>query len=73
VKSEIIHIDSHDRKISLSERGAVERAAGDGGETAEGDEAKPAKKKSSRASARLGDVMGDLSRKLKDKSEAQES
>ncbi len=75
VKAEIIHVDSHDRKISLSERGAVERAAGDGGEGGEGREAAAptSKKKASRASARLGDVMGDLSRKLKDKSEAQDT
>jgi small subunit ribosomal protein S1 len=59
VKAEIIHIDSHDRKISLSERGAVERSAGD----IEG-----YMQNQSDASARLGDVMGDLSRKLKSKS-----
>jgi len=64
VKAEIIHIDSHDRKISLSERGAVERAAGD---------PEDFKKSQSGAATRLGDVMGDLSRKLKDKSEAQET
>ena len=58
IKSEIIHIDSHDRKISLSERGAVERSAGDieGYMSQQGE-----------ASARLGDVMGDLSRKLQSK------
>jgi small subunit ribosomal protein S1 len=60
VKAEIIHIDSHDRKVSLSERGAVERSAGD----IEGYMEKQAD-----SSARLGDVMGDLSRKLKNKSE----
>jgi small subunit ribosomal protein S1 len=59
VKAEIIHIDSHDRKISLSERGAIERSAGD----IEG-----YMQNQSDASARLGDVMGDLSRKLKSKS-----
>jgi small subunit ribosomal protein S1 len=58
VKAEIIHVDSHDRKISLSERGAVERSAGD----IEG-----YMQNQSEASARLGDVMGDLSRKLKSK------
>ncbi|MCB9687022.1 MAG: 30S ribosomal protein S1 [Alphaproteobacteria bacterium] len=61
VKAEIIHIDSHDRKISLSERGAQERSAGDieGYMNTQSD-----------ASARLGDVMGDLSRKLKNKAES---
>jgi small subunit ribosomal protein S1 len=59
VKAEIIHIDSHDRKISLSERGAIERSAGD----IEG-----YMQNQSDTSARLGDVMGDLSRKLKSKS-----
>jgi len=60
IKAEIIHIDSHDRKVSLSERGAVERSAGD----IEG-----YMSKQQESSARLGDVMGDLSRKLKSKSE----
>ncbi|MEQ1567348.1 MAG: 30S ribosomal protein S1 [Myxococcota bacterium] len=60
VKAEIIHVDSHDRKVSLSERGAVERSAGD----IEG-----YMQNQSDSSARLGDVMGDLSRKLKTKSE----
>jgi small subunit ribosomal protein S1 len=60
VKAEIIHVDSHDRKVSLSERGAVERSAGD----IEG-----YMEKQSDSGARLGDVMGDLSRKLKSKSE----
>jgi len=58
IRAEIIHVDSHDRKISLSERGALEREAGDveGYVQRQGD-----------ASARLGDVMGDLSRKLQGK------
>jgi small subunit ribosomal protein S1 len=60
IKAEIIHVDSHDRKVSLSERGAVERSAGD----IEG-----YMSKQQESSARLGDVMGDLSRKLKSKSE----
>ena len=60
IKAEIIHIDSHDRKISLSEKGAIDRSAGD----VEG-----YMQKQSEASARLGDVMGDLSRKLKNKAE----
>jgi small subunit ribosomal protein S1 len=57
VKAEVIHIDSHERKISLSERGADERSAGD----IEG-----YMKTQSDQSARLGDVMGDLSRRLAD-------
>ncbi|MCO4747763.1 MAG: 30S ribosomal protein S1 [Proteobacteria bacterium] len=57
IKAEIIHIDSHDRKISLSERGAEERSAGDVDNYME---AQP------ESGARLGDVMGDLGRKLAD-------
>ncbi|MFT5456637.1 MAG: small subunit ribosomal protein S1 [Myxococcota bacterium] len=55
VKAEVIHIDSHERKISLSERGADERSAGD----IEG-----YMEKQGEQGARLGDVMGDLSRRL---------
>jgi small subunit ribosomal protein S1 len=54
---EVIHIDPHERKISLSEKGAEER----GGESGSADEY--AKGQSS-SSARLGDIMGDLSQKL---------
>ena len=56
ITAEVIHIDSHDRKISLSERGASERSAGDieGYMNAQND-----------SSARLGDVMGDLSSKFR--------
>ena len=63
ISAEVIHIDSHDRKISLSERGASERSAGDvdGFMRQQGD-----------ASARLGDVMGDLGRKLRDASRDEE-
>ena len=57
IKAEVIHIDSHDRKISLSERGALERAEGD---------AKGYQHAQRDASARLGDVMGDLSSKFND-------
>ena len=59
VKAEIIHIDSHERKISLSERGAEERSAGD---------VENYMQSQSDSSARLGDVMGDLGRKLRDAS-----
>jgi small subunit ribosomal protein S1 len=60
IKAEIIHIDSHDRKMSLSEKGAVERSAGD----VEG-----YMQRQGEAGARLGDVMGDLSKKLRGKRE----
>ena len=55
IKAEVIHIDSHERKISLSERGATDREEGDekGYIERQGD-----------AGARLGDVMGDLSQAL---------
>jgi small subunit ribosomal protein S1 len=55
IKAEIIHIDNHDRKISLSEKGATDRSAGD----IEG-----YMEKQNDSGARLGDVMGDLSRRL---------
>jgi predicted RNA-binding protein with RPS1 domain len=54
---EIIHIDAHERKISLSEKGAEER----GGESGSADDYLKAQ---STGSARLGDIMGDLSQKL---------
>jgi len=60
IKAEIIHIDSHDRKISLSEKGATERSAGD----IEG-----YMQNQNDAGARLGDVMGDLSRRLQDEAD----
>jgi small subunit ribosomal protein S1 len=56
VSSEITHIDSHDRRISLSERGAQERSTEAGG----------APRKQSSPQARLGDVMGDLGKKLRE-------
>ncbi len=56
IRAEIIHIDAHDRKISLSERGAEERAAGDSADY---------RRRQSDPGARLGDVMGDLSRRLR--------
>jgi small subunit ribosomal protein S1 len=55
IRAEVIHVDSHDRKISLSERGAAERG-GDGAE---------AIKNQSDASSSLGDVMGDLGSRLR--------
>jgi small subunit ribosomal protein S1 len=56
IHAEITHINSHDRRISLSERMAMERAGGDM------DRYMASQKDSS---ARLGDVMGDLGRKLR--------
>ena len=64
IKAEIIHIDSHDRKISLSEKGATERSAGD----IEG-----YMQNQSDAGARLGDVMGDLSKRLQEESGGEEA
>ena len=54
---EIRRIDQHDRKISLSEKGAAER-----GETEGGVQEYMARQGDS--NARLGDVLGNLSRKL---------
>jgi small subunit ribosomal protein S1 len=54
---EIRRIDPHDRKISLSEKGAAER----GTDPASVEEYMA---RQGEASARLGDVLGDLSRKL---------
>jgi small subunit ribosomal protein S1 len=54
--AEVIHIDSHDRKISLSERSATER----GGEQLEG-----LIRNQNDAGARLGDVFGGIADKLK--------
>jgi small subunit ribosomal protein S1 len=59
INAEIINIDTHDRKVSLSERGAVDRAAG-------GD-VKEILRKQGDSSARLGDIMGDLSRRMRDR------
>jgi len=62
IKAEIIHIDNHDEKISLSEKGASDRSAGD----IEG-----FMEKQNDAGARLGDVMGDLSRRLQGDAEGE--
>jgi small subunit ribosomal protein S1 len=56
IRAEVIHIDSHDRKISLSERSASER----GGEELEG-----LIRNQNDAGARLGDVFGGLAERLK--------
>jgi len=55
IRAEVIHIDSHDRKISLSERGALERSDGD---------VDGYMNSQVESGARLGDVMGDLSAKF---------
>lgn len=57
VNVEIRRIDPHDRKISLSEKGANER----GTDSASVEEYMA---RQGESSARLGDVMGDLSKKL---------
>ncbi len=54
---EIRRIDQHDRKISLSEKGATERADNDGS-------VQDYVARQGESTARLGDVLGDLSRKL---------
>ena len=59
--AEIINIDAHDRKVSLSEKAAADRARG-------GD-MKEVLKRQGDSSARLGDIMGDLSRRMKERGE----
>ncbi|NOY25997.1 MAG: 30S ribosomal protein S1 [Oligoflexia bacterium] len=54
---EIRRIDQHDRKISLSEKGAEERTDQDGS-------IEEYVARQGESTARLGDVLGDLSRKL---------
>ncbi len=57
INAEIINIDAHDRKVSLSEKSAVERARG-------GDVREVVRRQGD-SSARLGDIMGDLSRRVR--------
>ncbi|MCK6507970.1 30S ribosomal protein S1 [Myxococcota bacterium] len=57
VMVEIRRIDQHDRKISLSEKGAEERSDQDGS-------IQEYVARQGESTARLGDVLGDLSRKL---------
>jgi len=54
---EIIRIDAHDRRISLSERGASERSGAEGS-------VEEYMARQGGSTARLGDIMGDLSKKL---------
>ena len=63
VKAEITYISAHDRRISLSEKGAAERIAS-------GDTAAPAPARENKS--RLGDVMGELGRKLREAQEGGE-
>ncbi len=55
--AEIINIDGHDRKISLSEKGAEER-------NVDTTSISDFIARQGESSARLGDIMGDISRKL---------
>ncbi|MFZ5480299.1 MAG: 30S ribosomal protein S1 [Myxococcota bacterium] len=61
IAAEIINIDAHDRKVSLSERSASDRA--------KGGDVKEILRKQGDASARLGDIMGDLSRRMRERGE----
>lgn len=61
ITAEIINLDAHDRKVSLSERAAVERA--------KGGDVKEILRRQGDASARLGDIMGDLSRRMRERGE----
>ena len=61
INAEIINIDTNDRKVSLSEKSAVERARG-------GDMSEVLRKQGD-SSAKFGDIMGDLSRRMKEKTE----
>jgi small subunit ribosomal protein S1 len=59
IQAEIINIDAHDRKVSLSEKSAAERA--------KGGDVKEILRKQGDASARLGDIMGDLSKRMRER------
>jgi small subunit ribosomal protein S1 len=59
VSVEIRRIDQHDRRISLSERGAAERGENEGS-------VKDYMAQQGDSSARLGDVFGDIGAKLRD-------
>ena len=61
INAEIINIDVNDRKVSLSEKSAVDRArGGDMGEVL---------RKQGDSSAKFGDIMGDLSKRMKERGE----
>ncbi len=61
ISAEIINIDAHDRKVSLSERSAVDRA--------KGGDVREILRRQGDSSARLGDIMGDLSRRMRERGE----
>jgi small subunit ribosomal protein S1 len=61
IAAEIINIDAHDRKVSLSEKSAVDRA--------KGGDVKEILRRQGDSSARLGDIMGDLSRRMRERGE----
>jgi len=58
---EILNIDAHDRKISLSERSATDRA--------KGGDMREILRRQRDSSTRLGDIMGDLSRRMRERNE----
>ncbi len=58
IAAEIINIDVGDRKVSLSEKSAIDRARG-------GDMNEVLRKQGD-SSAKFGDIMGDLSRRMKE-------
>jgi len=61
LNAEIINVDAHDRKVSLSEKSAADRA--------KGGDVREILKRQGDSSARLGDIMGDLSRRMRERSE----
>jgi len=61
INAEIINIDAHDRKVSLSEKSAVDRA--------KGGDMREVLKRQGDSSSRLGDIMGDLSRRMRERGE----
>ncbi len=61
INAEIINIDAHDRKVSLSEKSAVDHA--------KGGDMREILKRQGDSSSRLGDIMGDLSRRMRERGE----
>jgi small subunit ribosomal protein S1 len=61
LNAEIINIDAHDRKVSLSEKSAAERA--------QGGDVREILRRQGDSSARLGDIMGDLSKRMRQRGE----
>ena len=58
---EILNVDTHDRKISLSERSATDRA--------KGGDMREILRRQRDSTTRLGDIMGDLSRRMRERNE----